>query len=420
MELKNTFKSLVPPDKIQEEVLYLRKTCHSNPVMSMIAEQCLRLSKESPNSADGAFFTRCDALRDFVWERLNTGHWKDVDPRWRELYAFAALAKIAGIVQVAAKAELDSDEPKELTKELIKLCDLGWMMGAPVMDGVCAKLADKLSELVEDQQDQVPPAKRSRKDHVTTYSIPIPKRPKNVTELRRLSEGEADLVTFVSDFKGPETPVVLEGLLADWPALDKWDFDYLKRACGFRLVPVELGRRYTDNSWTQTLMTVGEFVDNYVNTSESDAGPTGYLAQYQLLDQVPRLKEDLEIPEFCFTGEDEEGEVDANVWFGPAGTVSPLHTDPKHNILCQVVGTKFVRLYPKDQTPRLFPYEGGMLSNTSRVDLEDVDWKKYPEFEEAKGFECVLGPGDALYIPPKCWHFVKSLSPSMSVSFWFQ
>ena len=33
--------------------------------------------------------------------------------------------------------------------------------------------------------------------------------------------------------------------------------------------------------------------------------------------------------------------------------------------------------------------------------------------------QCVLGPGDALYIPRHAWHYVRSLSPSRSVSFWW-
>ena len=63
-----------------------------------------------------------------------------------------------------------------------------------------------------------------------------------------------------------------------------------------------------------------------------------------------------------------------------------------------------------------------MLSNTSQIDL-DQDFSEivnsFPKFEKAKGYECIIGPGDILYIPPKCWHFVKSLSNSCSLSFWF-
>ena len=63
----------------------------------------------------------------------------------------------------------------------------------------------------------------------------------------------------------------------------------------------------------------------------------------------------------------------------------------------------------------------GLMKHQKTTFLEDIHSiiKKYPKFQGAKGFECILYPGDVLYIPPKCWHFVKSLSKSCSLSFWF-
>lgn len=46
------------------------------------------------------------------------------------------------------------------------------------------------------------------------------------------------------------------------------------------------------------------------------------------------MPEVVQVPEYCALG---EGDVKSiNAWLGPAGTVTPLHTDPHHNLFVQV------------------------------------------------------------------------------------
>lgn len=39
---------------------------------------------------------------------------------------------------------------------------------------------------------------------------------------------------------------------------------YLRAVAGCRTVPVEVGSRYTDEAWSQALITVNEFIDRYI------------------------------------------------------------------------------------------------------------------------------------------------------------
>lgn len=241
---------------------------------------------------------------------------------------------------------------------------------------------------------------------------------------------------------GEGGPMVITKALEDWPARRgerAWTrVPYLlaRTMGGRRLVPVEVGRSYTDVAWGQKIVTFGEFLDEFL--IKKCGNNIGYLAQHDLVSQIPALRNDIYIPDYCFTSPPpplrkppgkEVAHLEEpllNAWFGPAGTVSPLHTDPYHNILCQVVGKKYVRLYSPEESAGLYPKGVGVdgidMSNTSNVDVEGAENERdenFPLFREAAYVETILEEGECLYIPVGWWHYVRSLTVSFSVSFWW-
>jgi lysine-specific demethylase 8 len=51
--------------------------------------------------------------------------------------------------------------------------------------------------------------------------------------------------------------------------------------------------------------------------------------------------------------------------------------------------------------------------------VEHTDPDAHPLFLQAKYTETILAPGDMLFIPKSHWHYVRSLSTSVSINFWF-
>ncbi len=128
--------------------------------------------------------------------------------------------------------------------------------------------------------------------------------------------------------------------------------------------------------------------------SDSTTFNVAYLAQHQLFDQIQLLLEDIDpAPSICY----ESRPKHVNAWIGTGGTRTPLHFDSYDNLLVQLVGCKYVRLYDKSETDKLYVIREGATyanqGNMSAVDCEKEDISCHPLVETANFKEVVLWPG---------------------------
>jgi len=238
-----------------------------------------------------------------------------------------------------------------------------------------------------------------------------------------------DLEEFQNRFVANENAVTIRGFAREWRATSRWrNLSFLSSNYGHRLIPIELGSILSKDGMKEQLVNISSFVSEYLVPScakgiwtidDAILNLSCYMAQHALLDQIPCLVEDVEpVPHLCGTTTDPI----INVWMGTGGTRTPLHFDSYDNMLVQVVGAKYVRIYGKEETTKLYVSKDSTHAsqgNMSAVDCEREDWEKHPLSKDAKYKEVVLMPGDAIFIPAGAWHYVRSLSTSISVNYWW-
>lgn len=388
---------------------------------------------------------KCEIILDLCWERINCGKWSSVSVSTRQVYAYHQLLKSILILCQVSSCSMHESLLVRLVSSLNCL-DRGLVMSPDLSeDQLVARCASFLhqaivefvsSSIIETDCDIrlkwnkiIENIKNVKRQRISDIEIPF----YSLSHQRDvLSVDCIDFAEFEQSFFRPRVPVIIKNVTQDWPCMStrRWTLESILRDCAFRLVPIEIGSKYTDDNWSQKLMLIIDFVDEHI-LNRSSRNSVAYLAQHNLFNQIIDLAQDFTLPDYCasleddLSNEDDECDVEVNAWFGPAGTVSPLHTDAKHNMFVQVMGSKYVRLYSHN-TPcdQIYPYQNTQLmSNTSRIDLEHLDRVSYPRFSEIDPslvWECVLNEGEMLYIPKTCWHFVKSLSTSFSLSFWWK
>lgn len=224
-------------------------------------------------------------------------------------------------------------------------------------------------------------------------------------------------------------PVIVNGLMEqEW--LRKASFinkssdlkDYLVKAgllYGTCILPVEYGGNYMDPKMTKVNLDILEVLDYYSST-EKDAA-TLYLAQTDIND-VPLLHDLLhQDPPII---KEKNKLYRKNIWLG-RNTSSPLHYDPFHNFLVQLMGQKHVILYPPSSSNQLRAAVNTVQKNTSLIDfnkvLVDAEYAQRQQMSAIPGgYQATLSRGQAIYIPLKWWHYCRSFdTTAFNVNYWW-
>lgn len=221
---------------------------------------------------------------------------------------------------------------------------------------------------------------------------------------------------FLEQYYAANRPVVMTGLTDAWPALKLWTADYLKKALGDAEAEIMTGldanRRCELN--LQQHRRVVRFADYVDMVFGGGATNDHYLVANNQFFQRPecrRLLDDLTVFEDYLDPALLDGRC--FLWFGPGGTVTPLHHDACNIMMAPVFGRKRLYVIPADQWQYVYNTTGFF----SDVDCENPDFERWPYFRYATVIELTLEPGDVMFMPVGWWHHVRTIEPSAMISF---
>jgi Cupin-like domain len=214
----------------------------------------------------------------------------------------------------------------------------------------------------------------------------------------RLTPGEFD-----EEYRKKGKPVVIEGLMDEWRSLKEWSFDYLAAKCSAAQVVVD---SYTSKRTCR--MTFAEFVAMLRAERGPDHMPL-YLQEWLFMADCPSLADDL--PELAIAQYDfrrnlygDRISTNHQLWIGQKGATTRIHQDSYFiDVLhAQIVGAKHWCV----MAPPAF------LGRDVRGEL---DFRGLASHPDTGMMQCVLNPGEVLYLPAQWWHRIKLRSDSIGL-----
>ncbi len=220
---------------------------------------------------------------------------------------------------------------------------------------------------------------------------------------------------FEQNYFSKQKPVIIVGGINQWEAISLWSPDYFKSLYFNKDVTIHIFDEDKLPKRTQ-IFKMQDAIDLICNNTSEEKY---YLSQHSIYDEFKELLNDIALP----TWANKDKAYTNNLWFGQAGNATILHFDVSHNFLAQVSGRKYIRLFPPNDAPYLYPFSPESKKNTHYsqiLDIDNPDLMQFPNFIHAKAIQGIISSGDVLFIPSGWWHDVRSLDTAISVNFWWK
>nr|WP_294905456.1 cupin-like domain-containing protein [uncultured Lacibacter sp.] len=212
-------------------------------------------------------------------------------------------------------------------------------------------------------------------------------------------------------------PVIIKNMSHQWPAYQKWNWDFLKQVAGHHKVGIYNNVKsdaYTPINTADDYKTFGDYVDMI------SRGPAGWrIFLFNIFDHSPELTNDFTWPEEYMKGFVKKYPM---LFVGGATSITHMHfdIDLSHILHTQFVGRKRVLLFPYEEQYKLYrkPFEVLSLADFSNYHLNSgkPDYEKFPALKQANGYEVIMEHGDTLFMPAGYWHHMEYLDSGFAMS----
>jgi len=204
------------------------------------------------------------------------------------------------------------------------------------------------------------------------------------------------------------TPLVIKGLIKDFPCVKKWDIEYLKKYCGQYLVKgfakIDGSEMISDQfNNVKVLENIG-----FANACDMiKKGEKIYINNFHsIFIDCKVLQKDLDLKKLNEITPIEYTDI-SQLFFGPKGTGTTIHCAKPSNIFYNVKGKKKWTFID----PKYSQYLSPVLSNNGFFVVSKLNYFKDKSIlRSIPKFEYTLEEGDVLFNPSWWWHCVENMS----------